>query len=301
MSQFGNFHDFCRDSTLPVCNIFAQNGLQFDGGIEKSCELKGFAAGDRNIRNLGTVLLCAVALIVTAILYWRSERKKAAVGRREMQVLLCAYALVSMTEMFSVGGFLQDRNVLVWFSAIHIGAIAATFWTLLINAIVGYQLMDDGTVLSVGLTIFSAVCVFLGVAYIGVDSGINYTGEFVVQNRAELKNYALYVCYLLFPLLASVAFFVLEAMLCVKVLKETRPLVLLTISGFLFLISQIFQFVASVHICHATAGKVDGAIFETFTVLLAVVTLWFFWSSITEDEWPDDPMNSTIQSEQAYA
>lgn len=28
-------------------------------------------------------------------------------------MLLCAYALVSMTEMFSVGGFLQDRKVLV--------------------------------------------------------------------------------------------------------------------------------------------------------------------------------------------
>lgn len=45
------------------------------------------------------------------------------------------------------------------------------------------------------------------------------------------------------------------------------------------------------HLCDATSGKIDGALFETAFTLCAVVMLWFFWSSITEDEWPDDPMN----------
>jgi hypothetical protein len=55
-----------------------------------------------------------------------------------------------------------------------------------------------------------------------------------------------------------------------------------------------------VHICTPTDGKVDGALFETLFVLLAVVVLWFFWSSITEDEWPDDPMDPALMSEQNY-
>ncbi|KAI5852207.1 chitin synthase III catalytic subunit [Tricharina praecox] len=311
MSQFGNFHDFCRDSTLPVCNLFLErSGTQYGGGIDKSCALVGFAAGGGRVRNLGSIVACAVAVIVAGLLIWLSERKKAAVGRREMQIFLVAYAIVSIAEIFSVGGFLTDRKKLVWFSAIHIGAIAAACWILLINAIVGYQLMDDGTPLSNGLTAGSGLVVFIGVAYVAVDTGFNYSGEFEI-NDDNLRNYALYVLYLLFPLLLLVAFFILESVLVLGVLRETRPMVLLTISALLFIISQIFNFVISVHLCTATNGKIDGALFETLFVLLAVIALWFFWSSITEDEWPDDnytsgttPLPSTIgggAGERAYA
>lgn len=54
----------------------------------------------------------------------------------------------------------------------------------------------------------------------------------------------------------------------------------------LFAIGQIFQYVISVHICKATNGKINGALFETLFTLLSVVMLWVFWSSITEDDWP---------------
>jgi len=95
---------------------------------------------------------------------------------------------------------------------------------LLINAIVGYQLMDDGTPLSVGLTATSALAVLVAVAYVAIDTGVNYSGKFKTTNTAELKNYALYVLYLLFPLLLVVAYFILESVLVLSVLKETRPL-----------------------------------------------------------------------------
>lgn len=64
-------------------------------------------------------------------------------------------------------------------------------------------------------------------------------------------------------------------------------MILLTIAAILFAVAQIFVFVASVHICKGTDGKIDGSMFGTLFTLLAVVTVWFFWSSITEDEWPD--------------
>jgi hypothetical protein len=54
----------------------------------------------------------------------------------------------------------------------------------------------------------------------------------------------------------------------------------------LFAISQIFQYVASVHICNGTNGAINGGLFSTLFTLLAVVTIWIFWSSITEDDWP---------------
>lgn len=54
----------------------------------------------------------------------------------------------------------------------------------------------------------------------------------------------------------------------------------------LFAIGQVFDFVISTHICNGTNGKIDGALFETLFTLLAVVMVWVFWSSITEDDWP---------------
>jgi hypothetical protein len=57
-------------------------------------------------------------------------------------------------------------------------------------------------------------------------------------------------------------------------------------SALLFAIGQIFQYVISVHLCESTGGKINGGLFETLFTLLAVVVLWMFWSSITEDDWP---------------
>jgi hypothetical protein len=57
-----------------------------------------------------------------------------------------------------------------------------------------------------------------------------------------------------------------------------------------FAVGQVFNFAISVHLCEATNGKIDGALFETGFTLIAVILLWYFWSSITEDEWPEDTM-----------
>lgn len=66
-------------------------------------------------------------------------------------------------------------------------------------------------------------------------------------------------------------------------------LVYLVGATLLFAIGQIFQYVISVHICNGTNGKINGGLFETLFTLLAVVTIWLFWSSITEDDWPMAP------------
>ncbi|TGZ84084.1 hypothetical protein EX30DRAFT_98383 [Ascodesmis nigricans] len=277
MTQFGKFRDFCRDSTLPICPLL--------NATEKSCKLEGI---EGRVSNLGSILFAVLAVIVAAGLIWRSDRKKAAVGRREIQIFLVFYIILSIAEVFSIGGFLKDRTVLVWFSSVHIGAIAATCWVLLLNAIVGFQLLDDGTPLSIGLTIFSGLAFFVGVGYIALDTGFTSpTGYFTVDPKT-LKHVSLYILYLLVPLICIVLFYILESFLVLSILHETRPMILLTLSGLLFVIAQIFSFVASVHICDGTSGRIDGSMFQTLFTLLAVIMLWFFWSSITEDEWPED-------------
>ncbi|KMK57056.1 export control protein CHS7-like protein [Aspergillus fumigatus Z5] len=274
-TQFGNFNDFCRDSTLPVCNLFVAHNQPPNEAYD-GCALTGINLGNhRYLSNL-----------VSLFLLWRSERKQAAVGRREMQLFLLGFIIIEICEIFTVGGFPLDSTVLKGFTAVHIAAITATCWILFLNALVGFQFLDDGTPVSVGLCVASALVFFIGTGYIALDTAFDWTGEFAMTPSDHYRNIALYVLYQLFPLVLLVAFFVLESVLVIRVLGEFRPMLYLSAAGLLFAIGQIFNYVISTHLCQASHGKINGALFETLFTLLSVVMVWIFWSSITEDDWP---------------
>ncbi|RJE18818.1 Export control protein [Aspergillus sclerotialis] len=151
---------------------------------------------------------------------------------------------------------------------------------------VGYQLLDDGTPISIGLFVVSALIFFIGTGYIALDTAFDWTGQFQPSHSGENRNIALYVLYQLFPLVCLVVFFVMETILVIRILGEVRPMFYLCGAGLLFAIGQIFNYVISTHLCQATNGKINGALFETLFTLLSVIVIWIFWSSITEDDWP---------------
>jgi Chitin synthase export chaperone len=61
----------------------------------------------------------------------------------------------------------------------------------------------------------------------------------------------------------------------------------LGLAGLFFAVAQIFQFLASSHICDGTSGKINGGLFSVLFTLISVVFTYFFWSSITEDDFPE--------------
>ena len=168
------------------------------------------------------------------------------------------------------------------------GMIVATLWMLLLNAVVGYQLLDDGTPISLGLMVGSAALLFVGTGYIALDTGYSWTGHFdsSYDQNTNNRNIGLYVLYQLAPLAFLFIFFVLESALVIRVLGERKPMIYLVAAALLFAIGQVFNYIVSRHICSGTSGKIDGAMFETLFTLLSVVMIWVFWSSITEDDWP---------------
>lgn len=169
--------------------------------------------------------------------------------------------------------------------------IVATTWILMLNAAVGYQIIDDGTPMSIGLVVGSAVVLFIGTGYIALDTGFQWTGHFDSSLTGNNRNIGLYVLYQLAPIIFLAVFFVLESILVLRVLGERKPMIYLGAGALFFILGQIFNYVVSTHICHGTSGKIDGALFETLFTLLSVVTIWYFWSSITEDDWPMPPVN----------
>ncbi|KAL4918891.1 chitin synthase III catalytic subunit [Aspergillus aurantiobrunneus] len=285
-TQFGNFNDFCRDSTLPVCNLFVPSNQPPNRAYD-GCVLYGIGlSDDRHLANLGSILLAFIGILASLVLIWRSDRKQAAVGRREIQLFLLGFAVIQLCEIFSVGGIPLRDDVRKGFSAVHIAAIAATCWILFLNALVGFQFLDDGTPASVALFSVSGGVIFVGTGYIALDTAFGWTDEFTTNPDNDYRNIALYVLYQLFPLVCLVAFFLLETFLVVRILGEFRPMLYLTSAAILFAIGQIFNYVISTHLCNATSGKINGALFETLFTVISVVMLWIFWSSITEDDWP---------------
>ena len=161
---------------------------------------------------------------------------------------------------------------------------------LMLNGIVGYQLIDDGTPLSIALMILSAGALFVGTGFIALDTGFGWTKYWDSSYDApHNRHIALYVLYQLVPLIFLVAYFVLESILVLRVLGETRPMLLLGGAALSFAVGQVFNYEVSKYICDGTKGKIDGALFETLFTLISVVLVWFFWSSITEDDWPMPP------------
>lgn len=163
--------------------------------------------------------------------------------------------------------------------------ITATTWMLMLNAVVGYQILDDGTLLSVGLFVISATALFVGTGYIALDTGLQWTGYWNSSYTPPNRHIALYVLYLLLPLVFLVVFYILEAIIVLRVLQEVRPMIWLTGAALLFALAQVFEFVISPYICRGSGGRLDGDFFETLFTAASVACTWIFWSCITEDDW----------------
>ena len=148
-----------------------------------------------------------------------------------MQLFLIGFIIISICEIFTIGGFPINDNVRLVgrqldipcklhltvaqaFVAIHIAAITATSWILMLNGAVGYQLLDDGTAVSIGLLLISSL----------LDTGFGWTGYWNDTLSTPNQAYALYTLYQLVPLVFLVIFFLLEAFLVLRILGERKPM-----------------------------------------------------------------------------
>ena len=93
------------------------------------------------------------------------------------------------------------------------------------NGLVGFQLLDDGTPVSIGAILGSAAVIFVGTGYITLDTAFSFTHYFDSSlNGPNNRNIGLYVLYQLLPLICVVGFFALETVLVLRVLGERKPM-----------------------------------------------------------------------------
>jgi len=94
----------------------------------------------------------------------------------------------------------------------------------MLNGFVGYQLLDDGTAVSVSLILVSALTIFIGTGYVALDTAFSWTGYWDSTLTENNRAYALYTLYQLAPIIFLVVFFLLEAFLVLRILGERKPM-----------------------------------------------------------------------------
>ncbi|KAJ7623787.1 chitin synthase III catalytic subunit [Roridomyces roridus] len=307
MTGFGDFDSLCR--TVPSytwCNLFYRQLLEVHEsalltsnlstpasdagmGINPTCAIRRMGR-QGSLGNIANIVLCALSMVLIGGLVWATNRRKAAVGRIELRTFLVLYFLTLPLQLLTTGAiFEQGSTALVALTAIHAGVVAALFWSLLANALVATQVVEDGTPSSLIPFYAIAIVFFAATTYISFDIGLHITNAFGPSSPPEaLRSIPLFVLTSIWPAVTVLLYFGLMAYIVLAVLNEIRPMWFYILSAALFVLSQLDYFLLNKVICKGSNSKVDGTFIATLLETAAVGVLYLAWKSITEESWDED-------------
>jgi len=303
---FGDFQPLCTDTpSYPWCNLFyAQllrsssdtlTGLSIPSssapvGVNPSCGIP-LLNQDGSISNVANIAACGVSIIFVIYLVLHCHRRKAAVGRTELLHFLILYLLTLAFQLVTTGSFLeQGSRPLVIVTAIHAGLVITLFWSLLANALVATQVVEDGTMSSL-IPFYIVSAVTFGVTvYISLDIGLGITTLIGgVSNPPEaLRSISLFILTSIWPALTALLYFIIMSYIVLRILNETRPMWYYVLAAALFILSQLAWFLLSRVICKGSNAKVDGSFVATILETAAIGVLYLAWKAITEESWDDE-------------
>lgn len=216
---------------------------------------------------------------MTIIMILHIRSKYTAVGRKEIVMFFYLYAIIELLAIFLDSGIIPtSNNTYPWFAAVYTGLVAAAYCCLLINGFVGFQFAEDGTPVSLwalrgACVILFAVGFFLSIATFKSFAGFDYT-----------KTTALWIIYILWPLVCAVVYIVSQLILVFRTLEDRWPIGDILFGTAFFTIAQVVMFAFSVTICDAVKHYIDGLFFFTLCMLLSVMMVYKYWDSITRED-----------------
>ncbi|KAF7297581.1 hypothetical protein MKEN_01380800 [Mycena kentingensis (nom. inval.)] len=272
--EFGSFNSICNTAALVICPLVGT-----DQGIEPSCYSRNVDIGGTLLFQPSTCVVHIAAIIMTIIMILHVRSKYTAVGRKEIVTFFWMYTVVELLAIFLDSGIIPTSHVTyTWFTAIYTGLVAATYACLLINGFVGFQFAEDGTPLSlwglrISCLVVFAVGFFIAVATFKQFAGFKYT-----------KPVALWIVYILWPLLCTVIYIVSQLLLVFRTLEDRWPIGDIVFGTAFFAAAQVLLFGFSINICNAIKHYIDGLFFFTLCILLSVMMVYKYWDSITRED-----------------
>jgi len=303
---FGDFQPLCSGvPSYPWCNLFYRQlqrssnetltGLSIPAssapvGINPSCGIPRVGHDD-SFSNIANIAACSFSLVFVSYLVFHCYRRKAAVGRIELLTFLILYFLTLAFQLVTTGSFLlQGSSSLVVVTAIHAGLVITLFWSLLANAIVSTQVVEDGSMSSlIPIYIISAIA-FGVTVYISLDVGLGITTLIGgVSNPPEaLRSISLFILTSIWPAVTAFLYILIMSYIVLRVLNETKPMWYYILATSLFVLSQLAWFLLSRVICKGSNSRVDGSFVATLLETAAVGVLYLAWKAITEESWEDE-------------
>ncbi|KAG7092368.1 hypothetical protein E1B28_008727 [Marasmius oreades] len=270
MTRFGDFKPLCSDTpSYTWCNLFyrqlqriqngttpllqdlSNNSVTAPVGINPTCGIER-AGQNGSLGNIANIILCGLSVFVVIGLIVLVSRRKAAVGRVEFRFFLILYLLTLPFQLLTTGSLLeQGSTALVALTAIHAGLVATLFWSLLSNALVSTQVVEDGTISSIlPFTIF-AIAFFAGTTYISFDVALGVTRTIGTPNGdpLDLHSVPLFVLTSIWPGGAAILYFLLITYIVLAVLREVKPMLYYAMAAALFVLSQLAWFLLGRVMC----------------------------------------------------
>ena len=95
------------------------------------------------------------------------------------------------------------------------------------------------------------------------------------------KPIALWIIYILWPLICTVVYIVSQLLLVFRTLEDRWPVGDIVFGTAFFAVAQVILFAFSITICDAIKHYIDGLFFFTLCMLLSVMMVYKYWDSIT--------------------
>jgi len=304
--KFGDFQPLCTNTpSYPWCNLFYAQLLRSSSdtltglsiptssapvGINPSCGIPLIFHED-SVSNVANIVACGVSIVFVAYLVLHCHRRKAAVGRSELLLFLILYLLTLAFQLVTTGSFLeQGSRPLVIVTAIHAGLVITLFWSLLANALVATQVVEDGTLSSCIPLYIISLAAFGVTVYIALDIGLGITTTIggVSSPPESLRSIPLFILTSIWPALTALLYFIIMLYIVLQILNETRPMWYYVLAATLFVLSQLAWFLLSRVICKGSNSKVDGSFVATLLETASVGVLYLAWKAITEESWDDE-------------
>ncbi|PVU94828.1 hypothetical protein BB561_002228 [Smittium simulii] len=273
--------EICKNSSDYFCRIFSEIEPQ-------RCVIRGIKTNVTEITDLGTLVVSCLSIIMVFILATKAYSKVSAVGRKEMFIFLVAvifnFVFIILNESFR----LENDAIMEWMRIIGISTRVMAFWALLFFGFVGFQLIPDGSAMSVFLMFLTTFALGIAsgyVTYLVEEKTTPTVGAFQANNAAAISLSAFII---ILPLISIIAYLLTQVVIVYRYLAVRKPLIWLGLILIFFALRVIFNNVLSYTICNGTDQAIDGTMFATCSQILAVFSIYRFWYSITEDEIEDE-------------
>ncbi|GAA5914674.1 hypothetical protein JCM5296_001976 [Sporobolomyces johnsonii] len=273
--SFGNYDWVCNRAALIVCPLLGTT----DYGIEPVCYSRNVEFGRTLVFQPATSFLhiCALLMVIVMVLHVRS--KYTAVGRKEILVFFYLYFLDELVAIFLDSSIIPtSSNVYPWFAAIHTGLVCATYWCLLVNGFVGFQVVEDGTPVSLWTLHGTTFVVGLIVGLIAIGTFKNSAG------LSSAQPTGIFVLEFVFNLACVVIYIVAQLLLVIRTLDDRWPVADILFGTFFFAAAQVLLYGFSNTICDACSHYIDGTFFHTLCTLFGVMMVYKYWDSITKED-----------------